>query len=751
MDALPTAVEDALRAMHAHPAVLKARVLSVEKDGRVIVEADFDTNLPSTWRAEGRSPSGVLPRETVQFAFPSSYPARAPYPTLRPDFNTALPHINPHRTGDRIPPCLVYGTLLDVLHADGFARIVDQTAVWLSSAAMGCLIDLERGWEPCRRTSYGGRFEVDVHSLVNQRPDAGGLALFSAFAGWVLNRSYVTALGRGTKVEALPLQAPALHGMWKSVKTDEDIETGRIFVAVCWPKGPSKGQPVIGKFQPDTVGTLGELLVRAEELHCGEALSELLNIGLMMKGQGISRLPPVLVLLPIARPVNLLGLQTNIEMLAYVIDIERNGKTTNIKLDTPVSAISLITPISENLLRHTSGLPVEGAKLQLTLLGCGSFGSKIAMHATRAGYRPDLLVDSAYSSAHHVARHTFLPSDTGKIESKVEGMRRIIDSFSLGRPAIHAGDIMNLPRTLFDEHFKGESRLIVNTTASPAVRDYLTGCKFDARVMEVCGFEQGKCAIATVEGANRSPTTSDLMAYAYEQMRRMQAMPRPMQERERLLSIGVGCNSVTLPMSDARVSLITAGAGQLLLNAMANGLPAAGRASIATVDTDGMSIKWETSELGETLVVLPTHSAPDWTVRLLEPVHSEITRDFESHPHVETGGIIVGRVSTTSREVTITGLLPAPSDSIRRRTLFVLGTKGREESIRAYEESAHGVLWCLGTWHSHLQPAGPSHTDLQTADNLAGISSSVRVLLIRRPDGYSAVVREPSRTTQYRD
>jgi hypothetical protein len=64
---------------------------------------------------------------------------------LRADFPLNLPHINPHREGELVSPCLFEGSLDELLHRFGLDAIVDQLIDWLHKAAAGTLLDLGTG------------------------------------------------------------------------------------------------------------------------------------------------------------------------------------------------------------------------------------------------------------------------------------------------------------------------------------------------------------------------------------------------------------------------------------------------------------------------------------------------------------------------------------------------------------------------------------------------------------------------------
>ena len=94
---------------------------------------------------------------------------------------------------------------------------------------------------------------------------------------------------------------------------------------------------------------------------------------------------------------------------------------------------------------------------------------------------------------------------------------------------------------------------------------------------------------------------------------------------------------------------------------------------------------------------------------------TKIDEETKRWPDVETGGVLMGRVSEASRTVHVVDVLDAPQDSTRSATKFVLGTEGLRQQMEEYSETIHWSLYCLGTWHSHLFSSGPSTTDLATA------------------------------------
>src|SRR5262249_15126128 len=113
-------------------------------------------------------------------------------------------------------------------------------------------------------------------------------------------------------------------------------------------------------------------------------------------------------------------------------------------------------------------------------------------------------------------------------------------------------------------------------------------------------------------------------------------------------------------------------------------------------------------------------------------------------PGVETGGIVMGRISEPARCFYVVDTLPAPRDSRRTLNEFVLGTDGVQRMISDYAESCGYSLFCLGTWHNHLSVSGASVTDRNTAAIVGLARPAPSVLVIHTPGGFRALLAEPT-------
>lgn len=734
-------LQGAIRLLEAHPAVETVTV-SEPRGGGAEVRAVFRVNLPSRWAAQGQSPTGVRALEEVLVQFGVDFPTSAPRFTLRADFPTGLPHIYPHKKGERVPPCITFGDKRDVLHSDGMYRLADQMSNWLDKAALDTLTNNEQGWEPSRRDVGFNLLQVDPIALIPKKRPFGGWRMFSCFGCWTENGRFSVA--SGPRPESPVEKLVWLQDILKTIRVNDGLRTGRVPLVFLWPQAGEDGLPQVHeKYKADTVSTFAELAHQASDWGCRVALDDFLsNINPVFADRGHVGKIMLFLVFPVRRPLHIIGTQSDFEMIAYRMSVDLPSKLS-VTDTTPVTPVSFHSPVSATLLRRTSALEKPSHDVHLVFAGCGSLGSKLAMHTARAGIRPALLIDERFLVAHNVARHALLPEDVASLQGKAARLAKIIGEFGCDAPQVYERDIRGLDfdSAKFRKNFSDERSVVVNTTGSPAVRHYLTTAPFSARVLEGALVNHGAGAIMTLEGPARNPNSQDLAYHCYERLREVGLLREAPHAEESVLEIGVGCHSVTMPMSDARVSLVAAGIGQKLLEYDQSGLPESGVAAAATVGSDGMSISWSADDLGPTYFAR-VHDGGHWKVRVLDPAHKQIVADVARYPEVESGGLIVGSVSALTREIFVTGLLPAPPDSIRSATRFVLGVEGRAQMIEAYETSGARTLWCLGTWHSHLAVSGPSQMDRDTAALLDGQLRHAAVLLIRHPDGYAALVRE---------
>ena len=258
-------------------------------------------------------------------------------------------------------------------------------------------------------------------------------------------------------------------------------------------------------------------------------------------------------------------------------------------------------------------------------------------------------------------------------------------------------------------------------------------------------FGRGRGAHLLVAGRGRNPDHCDLMAELYATLdpgRTYDLLHDP-ETGLAETRIGQGCSSLTMPMTDARVSAMAAGLTEEAWAAL-DANREDGRIVVAVSDGDGPSTTWTRTDVAA-FDVVPV-SGGDWTVRVSPRVTALMRAEAARHPTVETGGVLVGAVSARLRTVTVVDLIDPPADSSRSAHLFMLGVRGLADAIAARHERSGRTLFDVGTWHTHLSDTGPSPTDRRTAAELAAERAPPSILLIVTPRRMHAIMGDASVT-----
>src|SRR5690606_6231324 len=173
---------------------------------------------------------------------------------------------------------------------------------------------------------------------------------------------------------------------------------------------------VIERYQPETVFDLTTLLDRAAELGIDrDALSKSLDgyygysiLDMQQDSRGWTHGLYAIVILTVQRPASLVGSPgRSVEVLSYVVRYELNAQSL-LERNATVHPAFHAHALSPELLARTSGIPSAATSQPLVMLGCGSVGSKIAMHLGRAGFGSMAFVDNESMSPHNAARHALI-------------------------------------------------------------------------------------------------------------------------------------------------------------------------------------------------------------------------------------------------------------------------------------------------------------------------------------------------------
>ena len=734
----------------AHPSVSDVGPSCYHESSRATsLDVTFNINLPSEWKPGGRSPSGVRPQEVVRLAFPPGFPMDPPEPSLRPDFNRDLPHMQPWLADGRPVPCVYDGDLTELILREGLAGFVNQTAVWLEKAALGTLIDPRQGWEPVRRDSYRDRVIADVETLRALVDRRGGHAFLAAdyLRLSIDNRidafqcHLSTTPAKITPRGTLPISSEV------RVVSHPPLYRGRSLALLAWPgKGPSGRLIVADVYRPETVTTIHDLKKRARVYGCGSELDH----GLRWLAECLRRHSPcdpfcLMIILLARRPYNVIGTHSPIEVCPYVLDVV----PPDMSLDDDTTAVRPAAhhhAVSRLLLVQLSRGEDSHERPRWTLVGAGSLGSKLALHLARAGNGPEVVIDKSSMTPHNAARHALIPNPgdmqilwtNAKANILCDSLRGLDQTAT---PIAENAVSLLTPQTPARRAWSSRSWAIINATASVAVREAFAGTSgLPTRVIETSLFAGGQIGVITVEGPDRNPNTNDLMAEAYALATRDCGLSDLLfsdNDTTTFQHVGQGCGSLTMIMSDGRLSLFAASMAEYLLAKQRDGLPrGTGELLLGRLSANGLDLQWRTHAIPSVTALSSHLDGANWHIHIHQRAVDRIGRAVARWSRVETGGILMGRLSEYSRTVHIVDTLDPPDDSQRSANRFVLGTSGLSERIGRYAKATGWSLYCLGTWHSHLDSTGPSDVDRATATAVSMARLTPSVALIHTPDDY---------------
>lgn len=709
-----SAIDQVIGHASAHPGVRK--IQSLEPN---VYEITVDVGIPSGALQRGES-NGVREQETVRFEFPAAFPLKAPTPTLREDFNSDLPHINPFRPGERIPPCIVDGSLDELFLSRGIGGMLDSLIDWLEDAAKGRLIHPEQGWEPARRDTVSSIYIAEA-SLLHGDCKRPAHTFWLQRVARVADRGYIARLIKPIR------RSPA---KLKEVFAQEDSSWSIAVVL-------SPGCADVAHYTPDRTETFVDLERVVATAGCTEQFIQAINF---LKGVGLpsaSLERPLLVVVGVRRPYKVIPGSSDIETLGYVWPAEGRSDFSQ----GHVLPAGHREPCSQALLAHMSGRP-RRERAGWGAVGAGSLGSKLVLHAARAGVGPELVIDREVLEPHNMARHGL--NSGAVVQPKAAALASEVNKLG-GRSESRDADIVDL---VSRGRAKGGKRafpprmgFVLNTTASFAVRECLATARERScvpRVVEASLLSAGRLGLLTVEGPERNPSANDLLAWSYVQLRGNTELGplvfgQNSRENNRVL-IGQGCGSTTMTMTDATLSGQAALMGERLLK-LIDRLPSTGELSFSEWLPEGLGAKVWSVPVGAFEVVRDGATS----IRIAPDVAERI-RVSSSASSSEIGGVLIGRYSVPGNAFHVVDLIDAPPDSSGAVGRFVLGIEGLQSKIDDYRGSVGGALHCVGTWHSHPKGPEPSELDESTRVKMRMRSPEIpMVMLIWSPRGWSAL------------
>ena len=668
------------------------------------MDVTFDVDLPSRVSRRGQTNEGVQAKETVTFIFDNEDHVAAPVPVLRKDFNTDLPHMTPQAEGGPVP-CLAMGSNDDLLmYEGGHIGFLSRVGRWLDDAAQDGLCNEEAGWEPIPV------FDSELERVVFPSEQVaqilpGGSARFSDVV-FEYQREFGTSY--------------VLH-LDKKRARQEPEHVWPLLMAV-GPEGKlSKWRSV------HEVRTLRDL----EQVICQQCGKQA-KLGPVLTEMRKGRVPAdkMLVIVALRRPFVLAGMESNVELIPFLVEGGIEDPTTS-----QVRVLRHLESVSRDLVKRVTQNDWGGASCSsLVLVGAGSLGSKVGMHLAKGGLPRLTVVDPGTFNPHNGIRHAFSP----KLGEKAPFPKAFLlarEAEEFGIDSVERFNLQSVKETDYRQPSTPEWALLLDTTASPALRER---CIRDrprfTRYANSAFHRHGEGAHLYVEGDDSNPRVDDLMAWSMDKALEDRSLGNilfttgdPALEE---VAIGMGCQSMTMPMDDIDASALSAGVARNVEQVMKQGLPKDGLAIWGIKGEEVGSWDWQSHRVGPARCVEPSDQTCHWEVRVLDGPNQEmVARTKDGIPN-EVCGAVVGRVDRLNKRIYVTRLIAEPESLDGASTRCDVQLPKLRDRLDKIRRRSNEALSFLGTWHSHPQGGAPSETDVTTLREFAKLMGGPPFLML---------------------
>lgn len=671
-----------------HPAVESVGEIQLIRENEYHFIARFNVNLPGRFSDKGESAKGVRAIEPVEFIFNEEFPYKAPKIYLRDDFCREFPHINPSKR--KVFPCIFEGSLDELLQQPKwFDLILDQVMDWLEKAAADDLMNSDQGWEPMRTDSLGGLICYDFNAVA-KRSEYEHKTLTANILCKSLNDKIYSLLPPS---HTLPI-------------TKSDV-TKIIFF---------RNQPgdICDRYIPINIEDFTSLCNLAKIFKIISFKETVNKTVSNMFGKTKKNKKYVLVSFCLTRPFNVIGTSSDREIINFAIKLDFQKRNKKIHQNAKVYILAQHEINNPELFRRFSGVN-QTYSSPIVQIGCGSLGSKICLHLARNGNDNFKLIDDDFFSPHNNARHALV--DGSFLGCKAEILSDALQVLRVKSEPI-VGDAKKIIETI------SKRSLFIDSTADLTVRNFIATANICGSVIHTALYNHGKLAVLLTESENRNPRLDDLVARLYSEcLTEENFRDNFLKEQKVGVNTGLGCGSSTVIASDSRISLSSAGISERIQQYFDRGIPESGEILIGSICDGELGMRWNQIPLNP-VKELSQKTKEGWSVRVFEKVINEMKRSSEQDLPNETGGVLLGYISTINQTVTITDLISAPEDSIKQPHYFQLSTTNLKSKVRKVEKKTNGMLTYIGTWHSHPTHSAASPLDKKTYEYLSSIRNS---------------------------
>jgi len=676
----------------------KTLTLLTWDDNHIAIPLTISVDLPTLGTHEGID---IRSREDIMIVINhDKYPQIAPVVlTDRLDFpKNKLAHLYVAKTGRPPAFCVVRGSLKEWYANKRLLDLVIRTQNWLRDAACGELIENNDQFDPLRLEGYQGTAVYDYDSLAQM---VLGNKVFSP------DERFGVGLFEGSVAEDT-----GLTFMLRTIVTpdnfievrdrfDAETTTARLrYGFILW----SSSEETFDDYSVDLPYDLDTF-----RRFCTKYKIEQHGFEQTLAWHELNDKVFFPVIVGIKRPKPLIGFDECVEFINFCFRVDTvdsvNGRLIN---NVPVRIQAHNQPLTFKKARQISG-DVEITDKPFVIIGCGALGSKIVMHLARAGIANCLLIDQDKFAPHNAVRHALFSNTVGdnKAKSLVKYINEMysIEKSNLAISLPIDGELLLIPDILKQFFW------LFDFTASPSFGNALVNMGTVEQVRVAKGYlsDSGNLGVFIIEGKNRSVRIDDAQQFMYYEAVRDEYiagwLAREQEGSEnKIVSIGIGCNSETFILSDDVISMHAATFSRIIKKESAEHHSGNGKVYLSVIGEDSISHTVRKILIPE-FESLTCRNDSHWVTRIRTGLLDEMRSLMNEALPNETGGVFIGSANFKTHTIHVVDFIKAPLDSKSNEVCFYRGVQGLPEEIYKINFASAGQVGYIGEWHTH--PEGP--------------------------------------------
>ena len=644
----------------------------------------------------------IFNKNTFPYKAPIVYPDRLNFPFDK------LPHMNLSKSY-KPALCLHRGNIDEWFSEHNVEEFIVRIRSWLRDAASNRLIRDNDQFEPTRIVDEEGFIVYHSDNLVkfiqkywseNSGNNDYGFYIFKlCFVQDIPSFMEIIKLYKSNEYAKM---INDFNGGQR--KTDTNLHVGLII----WPKQNCITQRYFGRL-PSNINEL-------------DAFGRLIGCDIKKPvdfywRKIVKKIVGIPIICAVNRPSTLIGSNSKIELLNFVV----NGE----KKDLPTAIFGNRVNITYEFAKNISGIE-DRKNPDIILVGLGAMGSKISNHLSRCGYNRQYMIDHDILLPHNIIRHALFYDSVGKnkanaIKEKLNELYVHDDNCKCEASEKSIFEILSDNNTILKDKYS----ILFDFTASSSVMNCLIDNNNIPRVIRTeLGFN-GKIGVMLIEGKERSPRLDEIQTMLFFYSNEINEISQWLlffkNQRDQLskpefeeISTGLSCSSYTLKLSDDVISLHSAIFSTKIRRLISND-NATGELLLNYFDPNQEENNYTKSFLIHPFIIKQS-ACGNWTIKLYKPLYDLIMRELFKYCPKETGGILIGHINIQKRVIYAIDSF-TPEDSMRNPYAFSRGVHDVPLNLKKYTEKSGGLINYVGEWHTHPKMGlSKSKKDQETFD-----------------------------------